>query len=296
MKTPRRTRPEDRRRRPGPAAGRRHRGAFVQRRPLGADGARIARARAGPARWNFRPPVRFSLFRGPGFSVERRRHPRGSLHRRRAHRLCRGRHGSARRASGPCSAAASSIASIRLDGASINLTKSGPAAEPGRWNFASFVNRSVMSAAPAIHVRNSRINFKFGDTKSVFYLTETDLDICAARLAAGGGWSVSCSAKPARTDRTAQGLGSFTLQGPLVRGARARRSRPGLERTGLGELTALLRGQSGSVHGTHLLAPAPGRAHRQHRHPGTRSPSRTCTAGTCCRPEARAGRSTSTAA
>ena len=34
-----------------------------------------------------------------------------------------------------------------------------------------------MSAAPAIHVRNSRINFKFGDTKSVFYLTDTDLDI-----------------------------------------------------------------------------------------------------------------------
>ena len=33
------------------------------------------------------------------------------------------------------------IASIRLDGASINLTKSGPASEWGRWNFSSFVNR-----------------------------------------------------------------------------------------------------------------------------------------------------------
>ena len=32
------------------------------------------------------------------------------------------------------------IASIRLDGASINLAKSGPASEWGRWNFASIVD------------------------------------------------------------------------------------------------------------------------------------------------------------
>ena len=32
------------------------------------------------------------------------------------------------------------IASIRLEGASINLSKTGPASEWGRWNFASFVN------------------------------------------------------------------------------------------------------------------------------------------------------------
>jgi uncharacterized protein involved in outer membrane biogenesis len=63
------------------------------------------------------------------------------------------------------------IASIKLDGASINLTKSGLASEWGRWNFASFVNRSVMSSTPAVKVRNGRINFKFGDEKSVFYLT-----------------------------------------------------------------------------------------------------------------------------
>src|SRR5207253_7889363 len=62
------------------------------------------------------------------------------------------------------------IASVRLDDANINLTKSGAASEAGRWNFTSFVNRSVMSATPAVHVRNGRINFKFGDTKSIFYL------------------------------------------------------------------------------------------------------------------------------
>jgi hypothetical protein len=82
------------------------------------------------------------------------------------------------------------IASVRLDEATINLAKSGPASEWGRWNFASFVDRTVMSSAPAIVVRNSRINFKFGDTKSVFYLTETDLDMRPRRGAVrGGAWS-----------------------------------------------------------------------------------------------------------
>ena len=44
------------------------------------------------------------------------------------------------------------IASIRLEDATLNLAKSGD-----KWNFTSFINRSVMSTAPAIHVRNGRI-------------------------------------------------------------------------------------------------------------------------------------------
>ena len=141
------------------------------------------------------------------------------------------------------------ISSIRLDGASINLTKSGAATEPGRWNFASFVNRSVMSSVPAIHIRNSRINFKFGDTKSVFYLTETDLDI-APPSSRGKGWSVYCSAQPARTDRSAQGLGSFTLNGHWFLAPERVDMDLRLDRGGLGEITALVRGQTGNIHGT----------------------------------------------
>jgi hypothetical protein len=141
------------------------------------------------------------------------------------------------------------IASIRLTNASINLAKSGPASEPGRWNFSSFVNRSVMSRAPAIHVRNGRINFKFGDTKSVFYLTNTDLDISPPG-SLGSGWKVECSSMPARTDRSAQGLGSFTISGRWYVAPERVDLNLQLDRTGLGELTALLRGQSGSVHGT----------------------------------------------
>ena len=148
------------------------------------------------------------------------------------------------------------IAAIRLDGASINLTKSGPASEWGRWNFSSFVNLPAMSNAPAIHVRDSRIHFKFGDTKNVFYLTGTDLDLSRS----GADWIIDCSAKPARTDRPAQGLGLFTLKGKwygeLGRVALDLRA----DRAALGELTALATGQDLGVHGTltsrlHLAGP-----------------------------------------
>jgi hypothetical protein len=150
------------------------------------------------------------------------------------------------------------IASIRLDGASINLAKSGPASEWGRWNFASIVNSPVIRTAPAIHVRNSRIHFKFGDTKSVFYLTETDLDISPS--GSGGDWKIACSGQPARADRPAQGLGSFTLKGRWY--AVPGRVDLDLEvaRAALGEVTALLSGQDAGVHGTlssrlHLAGP-----------------------------------------
>jgi hypothetical protein len=141
------------------------------------------------------------------------------------------------------------IASIRLEGASINLAKSGPASEWGRWNFASFLNRSVMSTVPAIQVRDSRIHFKFGDEKSVFYLTETDLDISPPG-SVGRAWKVECAAKPARTDRPAQGLGSFQLKGRWFVDPERVDMDMVLDRTGLGELTALMRGQVGTVHGT----------------------------------------------
>lgn len=140
------------------------------------------------------------------------------------------------------------ISSIRLDGASINLAKSGPASEWGRWNFASFVNRSVMSRTPAIHIRDSRIHFKFGDEKSVYYLTDTDLDISPPG-SVGRAWKVECSAKPARTDRPAQGLGSFSFNGRWYVDPERLDLDMVLDRTGLGELTALASGQSGSVHG-----------------------------------------------
>jgi hypothetical protein len=134
------------------------------------------------------------------------------------------------------------IASIRLQDAALNLAKAGD-----NWNFTSFVNRSVMSSAPAIHVRNGRINFKFGDTKSIFYLMNADLDITPPG-SLGGGWSVSCEAEAARTDRPALGLGSFALGGKWYLGPERVDLELRLDRAQLGELAVLMSGQAGGVH------------------------------------------------
>ena len=208
-----------------------------------AERLRASLSRALGREVEFRQPVRFSLFQGPGFSAEdvviHEDPPFGAepiaymdtlAVRPSIWSLLGGRF---------------VIASIRLEGAHINLTKSGA----GHWNFLSVVNRSVMSAAPAIHVRDGRINFKFGDTKSVFYLMETDLDISPPGPG-GAGWRVSSTGKPARTDRPAQGLGSFSLKGRWFVAPERVDLDLDLDRSGLGEITALLEGQAGSVHGT----------------------------------------------
>ena len=187
------------------------------------------------ARWNSASAVKFSLFKGPGFSVDDvviHEDPAigaepiaymDSLDVRPSiWSLLGGRF---------------VVDSIGLEGAHINLTKSGS----GNWNFLSFVNRSVMSAAPAIHIRDSRINFKFGDTKSVFYLMDTDLDISPPGPGASG-WKVSLTGKPARTDRPAQGLGSFTLKGRWFVAPERVDLDLQLDHCGLGEISALLEG------------------------------------------------------
>ena len=93
----------------------------------------------------------------------------------------------------------------------------------------------------------------------MFYLTETDLDISPPG-SAGGGWSLDCSAKPARSDRTAQGLGEFRLRGRWYVAPERVDLNLEIERTLLGEMTVLLRGQAGGVNGRisallHLAGP-----------------------------------------
>jgi len=208
-----------------------------------ADRLRGSLSRALGRQVEFRSAVKFSLFKGPGFSVEDvvihedpaiGAEPIAYMDsidvRPSIWSLLGGRF---------------VVDSVRLDGAHINLTKS----DSGNWNFLSFVNRSVMSAAPAIHVRNSRINFKFGDTKSTFYLMDTDLDISPPGPGANG-WKVSLTGKPARTDRAAQGLGLFTLKGRWFVAPERVDLDLQLDHCGLGEISVLLQGQRGTVHGT----------------------------------------------
>jgi hypothetical protein len=106
------------------------------------------------------------------------------------------------------------FSNLRLLNASINLARP----EGGHWNFESLLGRTAGASAapgvrlPQIEVRGSRINFRFGETKSLFYLADARLD-AAPPSSATGSWQVRFEGEPARTDRGSQGFGRFTASG-----------------------------------------------------------------------------------
>jgi AsmA family len=151
------------------------------------------------------------------------------------------------------------FASIRLDDTSVNLAKTSS----GRWNFEQFLRSPAIAGLPDLKLRGARVNFKSGDTKSVFYLTDTDMDV-SPPAGATGGWRFRVSGQPARTDRAARGLGSIQARGRWTQQA----GQPGrldldieLAKSQLGEIAALLQGYDVGVHGlvsshAHLAGPA----------------------------------------
>jgi hypothetical protein len=149
------------------------------------------------------------------------------------------------------------FASLRLDDTSVNLTRveTGPGAE---WSLTRLLHRTKFDALPALHVRSGRINFKFGDTKSVFYVMNADLDISPPASAAGG-WQVEFSGEPARTDRPARGFGSLTAAGAWRPGGKLDLNVQ-LERSAISEMISLIYGSDIGVHGVvtaraHLAGP-----------------------------------------
>src|SRR5205823_4621879 len=100
------------------------------------------------------------------------------------------------------------FASLRLDDAYLNLLRAEGPNSAVRWNFEPLLRPAVLAAFPNIIVRSGRIYFKAGNTKSIFYLLNTDLDISPPSLS-GGDWRLRIEGQPARTDRPAQrGFGS----------------------------------------------------------------------------------------
>lgn len=138
------------------------------------------------------------------------------------------------------------FASLRLEDANVNLTRveAGPGAA---WNFAKLLRSTRFGALPGLHVRSGRINFKFGDTKSVFYITDADCDI-APPGSQTGAWQVQFSGEPARTDRPARGFGSFTAAGVWRPTGKLDLSVQ-LERSALSEVISLIYGRDIGVHG-----------------------------------------------
>jgi hypothetical protein len=139
------------------------------------------------------------------------------------------------------------FSSLRLEQPSVNLVKTAA----GAWNFQPLINQAITAALPAIAVRGGRLNFKLGNVKTVFYFSNTDLDLRPARTP-GDAFDLSFSGEPTRTDRTARGFGTLSGRGSWRPGSSANGSLEldlNLEKSSLGELVTLMHGQDIGVHG-----------------------------------------------
>ncbi len=142
------------------------------------------------------------------------------------------------------------FSNLRLNNPTVNLAKAGD----GVWNFQLLLRDASARASaaqqfPSIQVRAGRINFKFGDYKTIFYLSDSDLDVnplSVDRL------DVRFSGQPARTDQAAQNFGRLLGRGVWKRipdGPGELDANIELERSGLSELVRLVEGHPIGVHG-----------------------------------------------
>ncbi len=139
-----------------------------------------------------------------------------------------------------------SFSTLRLNDATVNLVK----APDGPWNVQEYLLGAPASAnVPAIEIRSTRLNFKFGDTKSIFYLSDADVDVYPA---SNGAIGVRFSGSPARTDRPAQGFGSISARGlfrPGPDGHNRLSMGVQLEQSHISDIMTLLAGHDPGVHG-----------------------------------------------
>jgi AsmA family len=143
------------------------------------------------------------------------------------------------------------FSSLRLSSPSVNLVRmaSGP------WNVEPLLDRASHGgsgrrrAVPDIQIRDGRLNFKFGDNKSVFYISDADVDVYPNE---SGEVVIRFSGAPARTDRASQDFGLLSARGLLrSSGNGAGRLNLGihLERTAISEVMRLFNGRDLGVHG-----------------------------------------------
>jgi uncharacterized protein involved in outer membrane biogenesis len=141
------------------------------------------------------------------------------------------------------------LAGIRMQEPHINLMKR----PDSPWNFQPFLDHALRAqpsgaTLPAIEITGGRLNFKSGDTKSVFYLDATDL-IVDADSESPGRFGIKFEGEPARTDRSARALGRLSGRGMLNLG-RATGAESTIEfslnseRAPLAEIMTLLQGRS----------------------------------------------------
>src|SRR5271155_3895478 len=127
-------------------------------------------------------------------------------------------------------------------GTSINLVKT----DAGPWNFQFLLGSTPAMAGsmPAIKMRAGRVNFKFGDTKSVFYFNDADLDVSPSDT---GSVDLRFWGAPSRTDQAAQNFGHFFIRGAWS--SRRIDMHMELERSALEEVARLFDQHGFGLHG-----------------------------------------------
>lgn len=135
------------------------------------------------------------------------------------------------------------LSGINLDAANINLVKTAE----GQWNFQYLLNslKAQDGGVPAFRVRGGRVDFKFADTKSVFYFKDADLDITPR---GDGSMEVRFSGEPSRTDHTNQDFGRFFIRGSYT-ASNQLDLQVELQRSSLEETLRLMDPQGFGVHG-----------------------------------------------
>lgn len=146
------------------------------------------------------------------------------------------------------------FSSVRLSNPSVNLVKT----QSGPWNIQPLLDRALSARSgrhrpvPDLEIRSGRLNFKFSDTKSIFFIEDADVDIYPN---ANGELVVRFSGAPARTDRSAHDFGLLSARGLLrSNGNGGEQLSMGihLERTAISEIVKLFNGRDIGVHGTVL--------------------------------------------
>ncbi len=135
------------------------------------------------------------------------------------------------------------FSSLRLGrDARINLVKT----DAGPWNFQFLLGGAAANARamPAVKMRGGRVDFKFGDTKSVLYFNDADLDVAPSE---DGSVELRFSGAPSRTDRSAQNFGHFFVRGTW--GAQRLDLKVELERSAMEEVARLMDQRGFGLHG-----------------------------------------------
>src|SRR5580692_6201664 len=138
------------------------------------------------------------------------------------------------------------VENARGDTTDINLVKTAA----GPWNFQLLLGSApaLSGSMPAIKMRTGRVNFKFADTKSVFYLNDADFDVAPSD---DGSVELRLSGAPSRTDQAAPSFGHFFVRGRWNRETLDMRVE--LERSALEEVARLLDQRGFGLHGAIAL-------------------------------------------